>query len=146
MLDAARSARVLAGRSASNTVIIVGYSQGGQAALFASQIADAYAPELFIAGVAALAPVTSLDQLAPATPKNRADGGAKYTVMALYAWSATYGDVPLEAELTPAAVRDTTAIVSACTAAVATPLDTTPTSRLFRPGWSFIPALRARHR
>ncbi len=59
MLDAARAARNLVGGEASNQVVILGFSQGGQAALFASQIAPTYAPDLLVAGAAAAAPVTS---------------------------------------------------------------------------------------
>ena len=49
-------------------VVVLGYSQGGQAALFAGQIAGSYAPELFVAGVVAIGPVTSLTELAPSVP------------------------------------------------------------------------------
>ena len=65
VLDAARAARNLEGRAASNTVVVIGYSQGGQAALFAGQIAQSYAPELYLAGVVAIGPVTSVTELAP---------------------------------------------------------------------------------
>src|ERR1035437_5974048 len=47
VLDAARAARNLAGSIASDSVIIFGHSQGGQAALFAGQISHLYAPDLF---------------------------------------------------------------------------------------------------
>ncbi len=49
----------------SNEVAVLGFSQGGQAALFAGEVAPTYAPELFVAGVAAVAPVTSVLDLAP---------------------------------------------------------------------------------
>ena len=48
-----------------NDVVVLGYSQGGQAALFAGEIAQTYAPELYVAGVAAARPVTSVLELAP---------------------------------------------------------------------------------
>jgi len=54
VLDAARAARALAGGEAGNTVVAAGYSQGGQAALFTGEVAQSYAPELFLAGVAAI--------------------------------------------------------------------------------------------
>ncbi len=106
VLDAARAARGLVGRAASNTVVVIGYSQGGQAALFSGQIAQSYAPELYVAGVVAVAPVTSLTELAPPVPEARTDGDAGFAVMALYAWSATYGDLPLTSVLTTIALRD----------------------------------------
>jgi alpha-beta hydrolase superfamily lysophospholipase len=143
VLDAARSARALVGASASNTVIIVGYSQGGQAALFAGQMAQTYAPELFVPGVAAVAPVTSLDEFVPATPQQPTANGL-FALMALYAWSATYGNLSLSSLLTPLALQDKAAIVSACGGAVATGVETTPAGRLFRPGWNRDPVLAAR--
>ena len=66
------------GAAASNTVVVLGYSQGGQAALFAGQIAQSYAPELYVAGVAAVAPVTSLTELAPAVPGGHHDPDAGF--------------------------------------------------------------------
>ncbi|MGO8872759.1 MAG: lipase family protein [Acidimicrobiales bacterium] len=73
VLDAARAARDLLGPATSNTVVVLGYSQGGQAAIFAGQIGRAYAPELYLAGVVAIAPVTSLTRLAPSVPSARPD-------------------------------------------------------------------------
>jgi pimeloyl-ACP methyl ester carboxylesterase len=141
VLDVARAARNLVGSAASNTVVVVGYSQGGQAALFAGQIAQSYAPELYLAGVAAVAPVTSLTELAPQVPEARTDGDAGFAVMALYAWSATYGDLPLTSVLTTAALRDGTLTTSACSSAVGAAYDGIPTDLVFKPGWSTNPAV-----
>ena len=141
VLDAARAARSLVGGAASNTVVVVGYSQGGQAALFSGQIAQSYAPELYVAGVAAVAPVTSLTELAPPVPEPRTDDDAGFAVMALYAWSATYGNLPLTSVLTTDALRDGTLTTSACASAVATAYDGIPTDRIFKPGWSTNPAV-----
>jgi pimeloyl-ACP methyl ester carboxylesterase len=143
VLDAARAARDLEGRSASNTVMVIGYSQGGQAALFAGQIALSYAPELYVAGIVAIGPVTSIAELAPAVPGDDADPDAGFAAMALYAWSATYGDLPLASVFTNVGLRDTAVITSACSAAVGAVYDTTPTKNLFRAGWSANPMVRA---
>ena len=78
VLDAARAARNLEGPAASNTVVVIGYSQGGQAALFAGQIAESYAPELYLAGVVAIGPVTSVTELAPSAPDERTDADAGF--------------------------------------------------------------------
>ena len=67
VLDAARAARDLLGSQASDQVIVAGHSQGGQAALFAGQIAASYAPELFIAGVVSIAPVATVGEFVPPT-------------------------------------------------------------------------------
>jgi alpha-beta hydrolase superfamily lysophospholipase len=143
VLDAARAARDLVGRAASNSVVVFGYSQGGQAALFAGQIAQSYAPELYVAGVAAVAPFTSITEWAPAVPRSRADGDAGFAAMALDAWSATYGDPPLDSLLTKPALHDVALMNSACSGAVTSAYDGTPTDLIFRPGWSTNPAVRA---
>jgi pimeloyl-ACP methyl ester carboxylesterase len=143
VLDAARAARNLEGSAASNTVAVIGYSQGGQAALFAGQIAQAYAPELYLAGVVAVAPYASLTELVPAVPKSRPDPDAGFAAMALDAWSSTYGDLPLDTVLTKAALNHAASMASACSDAVAAAFDGAPADLLFRPGWSGNPVVRA---
>lgn len=55
-LDAVRAAGHLRAARAGRSVAMLGWSQGGQAALFAGEIAPAYAPDLRVQGIAALAP------------------------------------------------------------------------------------------
>ena len=62
-LDAARAARQLDDAHAGTTVFTWGHSQGGQASLFAGQMAADYAPELELAGVAAAAPAGELAEV-----------------------------------------------------------------------------------
>lgn len=143
VLDAARAARTLAGVAASNTLVVLGYSQGGQAALFAGQIAQSYAPELFVAGVVAVAPVTSLTELAPAVPRRGTDQDAGFAAMALYAWSVTYGNFALSSVLDMSGLRNSALLGSACSSTVGSVYDAIPTDLLFRPGWSRIPAVSA---
>ena len=59
-LDAARAARRVRGSKAGADVVMLGWSQGGQAALAAGEIARAYAPELRVRGVATLAPSATI--------------------------------------------------------------------------------------
>ena len=122
---------VLDGRAASNTVVVIGYSQGGQAALFAGQIAQSYAPELYLAGVVAIGPVTSLTELAPPVPGGDTDPDAAFAAMALYAWSATYGNLALASVFTQRALGDSADRLLVC-GPVATAFDSIPTVRLFR--------------
>jgi alpha-beta hydrolase superfamily lysophospholipase len=143
VLDAARAARALLGGSAANTVVVVGYSQGGQAALFAGQIAPSYAPELFVAGVVAVGPVASITELAPASLRRRDDADAGFAVMALDAWSVVYGNLPLASVLTAAAHREVGVVTTSCSPQVGDAFDATPTDRLLRSDWSSLPALRA---
>jgi alpha-beta hydrolase superfamily lysophospholipase len=143
VLDAARAARNLVGRDASNVVAVLGYSQGGQAALFASQIAPSYAPELFIAGAAAAAPVTSLGEFVPPGTASDDDQAAVYAVMALDAWAGTYGNLALASVLTPAALRRASVMTSECSGAAAAVFDTVEVGQLFTPGWSQNPSVQA---
>jgi dienelactone hydrolase len=62
VIDAVRAARALGDRvEASSRYAIIGYSQGGHAALFANQIAASWAPELTLVGTVAGAPAAELD-------------------------------------------------------------------------------------
>jgi hypothetical protein len=56
IIDSVRAARTLPGADISGKCVVWGHSQGGQAALFAGQITNSYAPELKLVGVAAAAP------------------------------------------------------------------------------------------
>ena len=142
VLDSARAARNLAGVPASNQVAVVGYSQGGQAALFAAQIAASYSPELFVAGAVAVAPVTSLDEFVPAKPSPARDPDAAYALMALDAWSRVYGNLSLSSVLTGGVVRQVPAIATWCSDALAAAYDTADAGRLFRSGWESDPGVR----
>ena len=51
VLDAARAARHVDGAGAGRTVVVAGHSQGGQAAVFAGELARRYAPDLDVRGV-----------------------------------------------------------------------------------------------
>jgi pimeloyl-ACP methyl ester carboxylesterase len=141
VLDSARAARELVGRDASNQVAVVGYSQGGQAALFATQIAESYAPELFVAGAVAAAPVTSLDELAPVRPAIPHDSDAVYAIMALDAWSTVYGNIALPSVLTPLVARQTAAVTTECSNSLAPRFDGKESRQLFRGGWNSQPGV-----
>ena len=59
-LDAVRAARSLPETAAGKKVFLWGHSQGGQASLFAGQLAPTYAPDLQVLGTAAAAPAGEL--------------------------------------------------------------------------------------
>lgn len=63
VLDAVRAARNLPDLHAGSDVLLWGHSQGGQAALFAAQMAKQYAPELAVNAVAVAAPAAELGPL-----------------------------------------------------------------------------------
>src|SRR5665213_3129715 len=143
VLDAARAARSLVGNAASNAVAVIGFSQGGQAALFAGEVGPSYAPELFLAGVAAVAPVTSVLDLAPTGDRPPPSGQSAFTAMVLYAWARHYRTFGLASVLTPAGLADLSAISSSCVDTVASLYDAVAPGRFFLPGWEARPAVQA---
>lgn len=63
VLDAARAARQFPGLDLPTDLAIVGYSQGGHAALWANQIAASWTPEFTVAGTVAGAPASEVAAL-----------------------------------------------------------------------------------
>lgn len=63
VLDAIRAARRIEGLSLDNRAVVWGHSQGGNSALWTGIRADDYAPDVNIAGIAALAPASDLPSL-----------------------------------------------------------------------------------
>ena len=88
-IDIVRAARNMDEAGASSNYFVFGHSQGGQAALFAGQMASAYAPELQLLGVAAAAPAGLLVPLFQAD-KNTA-AGAVLGSYAVVSWSDIFG-------------------------------------------------------
>jgi Secretory lipase. len=84
VIDSVRAARNL-NSSLSNLWVVSGHSQGGQAALFAGEIADTYGMGLMLKGVVAVAPASNLDLLAPAIPGTPGQG---YLALAVYGYAA----------------------------------------------------------
>lgn len=88
-IDVVRAARNMDEAGASSNYFVFGHSQGGQAALFAGQMASTYAPELQLLGVAAAAPAGLLVPLFQAD-KNTA-AGAVLGSYAVVSWSDIFG-------------------------------------------------------
>jgi pimeloyl-ACP methyl ester carboxylesterase len=84
MIDSVRAARHL-DPALSTRYVVEGHSQGGQGALFAGELAPSYDGPLVLRGVAAIAPASNLDLLAPQIPGTAGQG---YLVMALYGLNA----------------------------------------------------------
>ena len=107
VLDSIRAARHLLGDAASATAAIYGHSQGGHAAVWADILAPTYAPELKVAGVAAMAPPTDLGALL--TDDDKEVDGIVLTGLAISSWDQYYPDTKLDAVVEPVArpiVRD----------------------------------------
>ncbi|WP_228484511.1 lipase family protein [Microbacterium cremeum] len=111
-LDAILAAQEVDGFSLSARTVVWGHSQGGHAALWMSQIAEDYAPELNILGTAALAPAA--DPLALAEELTAGDASALLSILiswVLVPYADTYDDVDLSRYIAPggeAIVREMT--------------------------------------
>ena len=101
LIDSVRAARGIEAAGASGRYVAWGHSQGGQAALFAGELAPIYAPELTLAGVAAIAPATELTTLLEDDVAERA--GRLVAAYSLWSWSRVYG-APLEPVVSDSAV------------------------------------------
>jgi alpha-beta hydrolase superfamily lysophospholipase len=115
VLDAARVARAIQETGASDRLVLWGHSQGGQAALFAGELAPTYAPELDLLAVAVAAPASDIGALfdADAGDVSRITIGA----YAFNAYAEVYADTPgvrLETILTPEGIKATEQIVPIC--------------------------------
>src|SRR5262249_4900696 len=90
VLDAARAARQLP-TGAGKRVLIAGHSQGGHAALFAGEIANEYAPELRVLGVASGAPVPDPGRFLDFTADSPATAG--FVIMGVSGYLIAYPEL-----------------------------------------------------
>lgn len=103
-LDAILAAEEMEGLILSSRTIVWGHSQGGHAALWMSQIAEDYAPEVTILGTAALAPAG--DPLALAEELMAGDAGVLLSILiswVLVPYADTYDDIDLSRYIAPGA-------------------------------------------
>lgn len=112
VLDSVRAAAALLGTEVSSDAVVFGHSQGGHAVLFAGSLAASYAPEIELAGVAAMAPPTDLGELL--TLDSSEPAGIVLTAMAIDAWSRYFPDVSLDAVVEPVARPLVSDIASEC--------------------------------
>lgn len=114
VLDSLRAARSLI-PAAVGPSLIWGYSQGGQAALWAGEMAASYADELPIAGVAAFAPAARVAPIFEQMPSSKYAG---LFVAALEGLSVAHPDLDLTEVLTSSALERTYLLESECADAV----------------------------
>lgn len=122
VLDALRAARSVA--DAEGRSVVFGWSQGGHAALFAARLADRYAPDVRLAGVAAVAPVTDMEELLDGTSVFGQHPGFVALVVAGYA--TAYHDLDTTAVL-PEAARAVAVAQRSCSLEAVVALQDTPT-------------------
>ena len=111
VIDSVRAARQIPGLGGSDRYALWGYSQGGQAVLFGENLAQSYAPELKLVGVAATAPPTNLDALLRADINSAT--GKILAAMAVQSWSRKYG-VAMDTLVAPSAIGKVAEINNNC--------------------------------
>lgn len=116
VLDIARAAKQIRDADASNKTFVWGQSQGGQAALFAGEIAPTYAPELDLLGIISGAPVTDATAMFPAAATIPSTLG--FAVMGMIGLQAAYPDAKVSEVLTPAALQKAKIVDQKCYGAV----------------------------
>jgi hypothetical protein len=112
VLDSIRAARALPDAHAGESAVVLGISQGGHAALFTGELADAYAPDAGLRGVIALAPGAELAQAAMLLTGDPSVVGFGVAIGAGFA--AAYPELRLEEVLTPRALRALDVIENGC--------------------------------
>jgi pimeloyl-ACP methyl ester carboxylesterase len=112
VLDIVRAVHQMPGSDASPNTLVYGHSQGGQAALFAGQIAPSYAPELHLLGVTAVAPVADVTAMVPMATTVPVLLG--YDVMTAVGFRAAYPNVDLTTVLGPQALDNLGVVDQKC--------------------------------
>lgn len=131
VLDADRAARQIPGLRISRRVVVLGYSQGGQAALFAGQLASSYAPTTDLLGVVAEAPAVELPQLVDHLMSRATFNGLVVTLAV--SWSEVYPDLPLASLLSPVATALDTVTASGCELQIDSAYRTLSPTEVFSP-------------
>jgi len=113
-LDALRAAYELDEARLSGQTVVWGHSQGGGAALWTGALAEEYAPELAIEGIAALAPASNLPGLVANTAK--VTGGSVFASFVIEAYSRIYPDVTYRQYIRPGAEETVRRMATRCLA------------------------------
>ena len=112
VLDSIRAVRALPEAHAGDRAVVVGISQGGHAALFTGELADAYAPDAGLMGVVALAPGAELAQAAMLLLGDESVVGFAVAIGA--GFDAAYPALRLENILTPKALAAIDVVDTGC--------------------------------
>jgi acetyl esterase/lipase len=111
VLDSVRVARSMPGAGGDSRFAVWGHSQGGHAALYTGLIAESYAPELKLVGVAAAAPATDLAALLK--DDFNSAGGKNITAMTLWSWARVF-NAPIDRVVVPAAMPTIDRLAEEC--------------------------------
>lgn len=127
VVDAILAARQLPGAEPSDRLAVAGYSQGGHGALWAGQVAPAWAPELDLVGTFAGAPATEMGLVLGAAP-------AGFAFLMIAGYGAAYPEATASSILTPAGEAALGAVDEGCTGDVFGAVAGTPRAELIRDG------------
>ncbi|MGP7960909.1 lipase family protein [Sanguibacter sp. A247] len=116
-LDAVRAAQQVDAGRAPGPLMLWGHSQGGHATLWAGQLADSYAPELDLRGVAALSAAHDPAAMAAHTTRSGPTGFAALAVaFVLDSYTEAYEELTRAELVDPAGIAFLDAASSRCTA------------------------------
>lgn len=138
VVDSVRAARDLPGTDAGSTYAVWGHSQGGHASLFSSDVAQSYAPELHLVGVAAAAPAAELSSLVALQWQSYVSWIIGSEVITL--WPQFYPSLSASQVATPLGLQNSAAVGGACITSDPTALATQFGSILIQPFFSVDPA------
>lgn len=116
VIDAILAAGELPDADPGSDLAIAGYSQGGHGALWANQVAGAWAPDLHVVGTFAGAPATEMDVILAAAPSLPVLSGFAYLIVA--GFQAAYPDADPSQYLTDAGMARLDEVDKGCVADV----------------------------
>jgi alpha-beta hydrolase superfamily lysophospholipase len=114
VLDAVRAARQLDDAELADQTVVWGHSQGGGAALWTGQLAETYAPDVGVIGVAALAPAS--DTVGLAANLGDVTAGSIFASYVLHGYANAYDDVDVGDYVRAVARSSFDAVVGRCLA------------------------------
>lgn len=133
VLDSVRAAHQMPQLGLGEQTVVWGHSQGGHAALWTGGVAPEYAPELDLAGVAAMAPAGNLPALVESV--GAVTGGELLAAYVIDSYSRAYDDVRFEDYVRPGARPIVRAMAGRCLAEPSTLLSVATVLALDRTVW-----------
>jgi pimeloyl-ACP methyl ester carboxylesterase len=109
-LDSVRAARQMPDLTLDKRMVVWGYSQGGHAALWVGIVGPHYAPDLEIAGVAAIAPAANIKNILAMN----VEADKRFGPYLALSYSRFYPDITFEQALRPAALEAARQIINLC--------------------------------
>ena len=109
-LDSVRAARQMSELTLDKRMVVWGYSQGGHAALWTGIVGPRYAPDLEIAGVAAIAPAANIKNILAMN----VEMDKRFGPYLALSYSRFYPDITFEQAIRPEALDAARQIVNLC--------------------------------